>query len=73
MGWSNSTAGRAFALHAADPGLIPPSLSESPASYREYPDAQQSLASSPWCIRYARNSNTSLTMETLLVPTQANQ
>ena len=32
-----STAGRMFALQAADLGSIPPSLSESPASYREYP------------------------------------
>ena len=31
------SVGRAFALHAADPGSIFLSLSESPASYREYP------------------------------------
>ena len=33
MGCSDSSEGRAFALNAADQGSIPPSLSESPASY----------------------------------------
>ena len=37
MDWSDSTVGSAFALHVADPGSIPLSLSENPASYREYP------------------------------------
>ena len=31
--WSDSIAGRAFALHVADPGSIPLSLLESLASY----------------------------------------
>ena len=37
LDWSDSTAGRAFSLYAADLGSIPPSLLESLASYREYP------------------------------------
>ena len=37
MDGSDSTAGRAFALLAANWGSIPPSPLVGPASYREYP------------------------------------
>ena len=36
LGWSESTAGRAFALHAANLDSIPLPLSERPAIYQKY-------------------------------------
>ena len=70
-GWSNSTAGRAFALHAANPGSIPPSLSESPASYRASPASY--MAEPGKIFDMPKTVTASLTMETLLVPARANQ
>ena len=72
-GGSYSTAGRAFALHTANLGSIPPPLSESLASYWEYlaqylPRAWQA----PRGVFNMPKIVTSLTTETLLVPAQAN-
>ena len=69
----NSTVGRAFALHKTNPGSIPPSLSESPASYREYPARTAEPDKLPMVYSICQKTVTSLTMETLLVPTRANR